>query len=113
MTDVLTRSHDCDVSGCSASDQQEHLQWMIDGYEVRDSLRVRYSIPYVPTPDNPGARTPFGWRRPIDPTTRTVQEKSLIHCNERRQQMLHQPEILCNGRYDAFAALGRCLFPLR
>ena len=68
MTDVLTRSHDCDVSGCSASDQQEHLQWMIDGYEVRDSLRVRYSIPYVPTPDNPGARTPFGWRRPIDPT---------------------------------------------
>lgn len=68
MPDVITRAHDCDVSNCSASDRTKHTQWMIEGKVVRDSLRVRYNIPYVPTPDGPGARTPFGWEIPFDPT---------------------------------------------
>ena len=61
MPDFLTRSHDCKQFGCNATQQALHLQWMIEGYEVRDSLRVRYNIPYPPTPENPGGRTPFGW----------------------------------------------------
>ena len=68
MPDFLTRSHDCKQFGCNATQQALHLQWMIEGYEVRDSLRVRYNIPYPPTPENPGGRTPFGWLRPKDPS---------------------------------------------
>lgn len=68
MPDILTRLHDCDVSNCNATDRALHLQWMIEGKEVRDSLRVRYNIPYVPTADGPGSRTPFGWERMYDPT---------------------------------------------
>lgn len=45
MPDFLTRSHDCKQFGCNATQQALHLQWMIEGYEVRDSLRVRYNIP--------------------------------------------------------------------
>lgn len=68
MPDVLTRAHDCDVTGCNASDRTLHLQQMIEGKVLRDSLRVRYNIPYVPTSDGAGARTPFGWQVPFDPT---------------------------------------------
>lgn len=68
MPDVLTRAHDCDVTECNATARAQHLQLMIEGKVLRDSLRVRYNIPYVPTADGTGARTPFGWQVPFDPT---------------------------------------------
>lgn len=73
MPDVITRTHDCDVSGCSAEKRAEHLQWMIDGAEVRDSLRVRYHVPYVPTADGVGSRRPFSWQLAYDETDPTGQ----------------------------------------
>lgn len=71
MRDVLTRTHDCDVYGCSPTQRVEHMQLLIEGKQLRDSLLVRYTIPYVPTPDGPGARRPFGWLLSPDPTDNT------------------------------------------
>lgn len=68
MPDYLTRTHDCVVSKCSTEDIEEHLQLMIEGKELRDSLWVEYSIDYVPTPDGAGSRRAFGWEAPYDPT---------------------------------------------
>lgn len=71
IPDFLTRAHDCDVYGCNLTDRATHLNWMMEGKEVRDSLRVRYWIPYVPTADGAGSRTPFGWERQYDPSDPT------------------------------------------
>lgn len=68
MPDYLTRPHDCAESKCSGELLEEHLQELMDGKELRDSLWVEYSIPYVPTADGPGSRRPFGWEAPYDPT---------------------------------------------
>lgn len=68
MPDIITRPHDCDVSNCSAEDRALHMQLMIEGNELRDSIRVRYNIPYPPSPDNAGTRLPFGWEAAYDPT---------------------------------------------
>lgn len=68
MPDVITRGHDCDVSNCTADERASHIQLMIEGYELRDSIRVAYNIAYPPSPDNAGARTPFDWQAALDPT---------------------------------------------
>lgn len=68
MEDIITRAHDCDVSECTSAERAEHLQQMAEGYELRDSLRVYYTLPYVPTPDGPGSRLPFNWQAAYDPT---------------------------------------------
>lgn len=68
MPDIITRAHDCDVSNCTAENRALHLQWMIDGAEVRDSLRVRYHVPYVPTPDGLTSRRVFSWEFAYDET---------------------------------------------
>lgn len=91
MPDVLTRTHDCEVSGCSAADQAQHLQWMAEGYEVRDSIHVRYSIPYPPTPDNVGARLPFGWQAEFDPTDPTGQ----MRITDPLGQLLNTDKLRC------------------
>ena len=67
IPDVLTRAHDCDVSNCNVEKRAQHLNWMLEGKEVRDSLLVEYWIPYVPTADGPGSRLPFGWQANYDP----------------------------------------------
>lgn len=66
IPDFLTRPHDCDVSNCNVTNRAQHLSWMLQGKEVRDSLRVRYWIPYVPTRDS--WQTPFGWEANYDPS---------------------------------------------
>lgn len=68
MPDILTRPHDCAVNKCGGDILAQHLQDMMDGKELRDSLRVEYSIDYVPTADGPGGRKPFGWEAPYDKT---------------------------------------------
>lgn len=68
MPDYLTRPHDCTESKCGGTLLEEHLQAVIDGKELRDSLWVEYSIDYVPTPDGPGSRKAFGWEAPYDET---------------------------------------------
>lgn len=82
MDDVLTRAHDCDVSGCGSSARMEHLELMANGHVLRDSIRVRYTIPYPPSPD--GVRMPFNWEAALDPDdpsgTATVTDP--LHLND-------------------------------
>ena len=84
MEDVITRAHDCDVSECTADERAEHLQQMAEGHSLRDSLRVLYAIPYVPTADGPGSRRPFGWLVEKDPTdpNGTLDKKDPLTAND-------------------------------
>lgn len=70
MPDILTRPHDCanKEKPCDAITAAEHLNLILAGKELRDSLWVQYSIPYVPTPDGPGTRRPFSWEAAFDPS---------------------------------------------
>lgn len=67
MPDTITRAHNCDVSECVSGDRSKHLQWMAEGKDVRDSLVVRYNVPYVPTSDS-NTRKAFNWQEAYDPT---------------------------------------------
>lgn len=77
MPDYLTRPHDCEVSKCSVSQMNEHLALIMEGKELRDSLWIRYSIDYVPTPDGAGTRlvAGFGWEAAFDPTDPSGQRR--------------------------------------
>lgn len=71
MPDIITRVHNCEDEDnpCTAEQMAEHLQYLIEGKVLHDSVRVRYTIPYVPTKDS--NYMPFSWERKLDPTDPT------------------------------------------